>query len=116
MYDQKFFRALEGEVKAVNRCNPLEILLTLRLLDACGVVRKETLHVCGAEWWAMAYTVVFVCRVQLPLIALRRNFEKAAHEVIAASKRHQSHATASCLSFLKKPKPLDELSVSHQRR
>lgn len=40
-----------------------------------------------------------------------RNFEKAAHEVLAASKRHQMHAKISCLSFIRR-KPLDELSVS----
>jgi hypothetical protein len=54
-------------------------------------------------------------RVHLTLLmcALRecRNFEKAAHEVLAASKRHQMHAKISCLSFIRR-KPLDELSVS----
>jgi hypothetical protein len=45
---------------------------------------------------------------------LGRNFEKAAHEVLAASKRHQAHARVSCLSFLRR-KPLDELSVSCSR-
>ena len=44
-----------------------------------------------------------------------RNFEKAAHEVLAASKRHQMHAKISCLSFLRR-KPLDELSVSSLTR
>jgi hypothetical protein len=43
--------------------------------------------------------------------AVYRNFERAAHEVLAASRRHQSHSKVSCLSFLRR-KPLDELSVS----
>lgn len=34
--------------------------------------------------------------------------------MLAASKRHQKHTSASCLTFLKRPKPLDELSVRPQ--
>lgn len=48
-----------------------------------------------------------------PLLLKFRNFEKAAMEVMAASKSQQRHTAAGCLSFLKKPKPLDELSVRH---
>lgn len=59
-----------------------------------------------------------LCTAGLMLLnALRcRFFEKAAHEVLAASKQHRAgghrNPTAvGCFSFLKKPKALSELSV-----
>ena len=46
------------------------------------------------------------------LFALRRYFEKAAHEVLAAAKSGaRTRGSLGCFSFLKKPKALADLSV-----
>lgn len=79
---------------------------------------KKRINLCraevGGESEILEHEACFFQSLEAEVKAVNRNFEKAAHEVLAAAKTLKSGSKWSigCFSFLRKPCPLLELTAS----